>query len=146
MDHPNALGPVLGCCAHLAKERMDARLSGYDVTPAQTHALLYLHHHGGSAPQCELTAFWKVKPSTANGILDRMEEKGLVRRTVIGSDARKRLITLTEKGEERQLLFRERFMDTERALLRGFTLEEEQTLRSLLDRIIRNLEEDRKLC
>ena len=146
MDHPNALGPVLGCCAHLAKERMDARLSGYDVTPAQTHSLLYIHHHGGSEPQCEKTAILKVKPSTANGILDRMEEKGLIRRTVIGSDARKRLITLTEKGEERQLLFRERFMDTERALLRGFTLEEEQTLRSLLDRIIRNLEEDRKLC
>lgn len=145
MEYPKALGPMLGCCARLARERMDARLSGCDVTPVQTHALLYLHRHGGQAPQCEVTAFWKVKPSTANGILDRMEEKGLVRRTVSGSDARKRLITLTEKGKEQQALFQERLLDTERALLRGFTPEEEQTLRGLLDRIMRNLEEDRNL-
>lgn len=145
MYHPNALGPMLGHCAHLARERMDARLSRYDVTPAQTHALLYLHHHGGQAPQCAVTEFLKVKPSTANGILDRMEEKGLVRRTVSGSDARKRLITLTEKGAEQQALFQERFLDTERAMLRGFSREEVQLCRSFLERIIHNLEEDRTL-
>lgn len=145
MYHPNALGPMLGHCAHLARERMDARLSRYDVTPAQTHALLYLHHHGGQAPQCAVTEFLRVKPSTANGILDRMEEKQLVRRTVSGSDARKRLITLTEKGEEQQTLFQEGFLDTERAMLRDFTLEETETLRSLLERVIHNLEEDRTL-
>lgn len=145
MHHPNALGPMLGHCSHLARERMDARLSCYDVTPAQTHALLYLHHHGGQAPQCEVTEFLKVKPSTANGILNRMEEKGLVRRTVSGSDARKRLITLTEKGAEQQALFQERFLDTERAMLRGFTPEETELLRSLLNRVVQNLEEDRTL-
>jgi len=136
---------MLGHCAHLAKERMEARLSGCDVTPAQTHALLYLHRHGGQAPQYDVTAFLKVKPSTANGILDRMEEKGLVRRTVSGSDARKRLITLTEKGQEQQALFQERLLDTERVILHGFTAEEEQTLRGMLNRIICNLEEDRRV-
>lgn len=145
MHQANALGPLLGHCAHLARERMDARLSRYDVTPAQTHALLYLHQHGGQAPQCEVTEFLKVKPSTVNGILDRMEEKGLLRRTVSGSDARKRLVTLTEKGAEQQALFHERFLDTERAMLRGFTPEETELLRSLLNRVVQNLEEDRTL-
>lgn len=145
MHHPNALGPMLGHCSHLARERMDARLSRYDVTPAQTHALLYLHHHGGQAPQCEVTEFLKVKPSTANGILDRMEEKGLVRRTVSGRDARKRLITLTDKGNEQQALFQQGFLDTEHAMVRGFTPEETETLLALLGRVIQNLEEDRTL-
>ena len=89
MEYPKALGPMLGRCAHLTRERMDARLAGCDVTPAQTHTLLYLHRHGGQAPQCAVTEFLKVKPSTANGILDRMEEKGLVTRSVSGSDARR---------------------------------------------------------
>ena len=74
------LGPLLGHAAHLARERMDARLSRYDVTPAQTHTLLYLCGHGDCAPQRDVVAHLRVKPSTANGILDRMEEKGLIRR------------------------------------------------------------------
>lgn len=87
MHQINALGPMLGHAAHLARARLDARLNQYDVTPAQTHVLLYLARHEGQASQCELTEFLKVKPSTANGILDRLEKKGMVERSVSGSDA-----------------------------------------------------------
>ena len=73
---PSALGPLLGHAAHLARERMDARMSRYDMTPAQTHTLLYLCDQGGSVPQREVVEHLRVKPSTVNGILDRMEEKG----------------------------------------------------------------------
>ena len=124
MLYANALGPMLGRCAHLSRAGMEARLSQYEVTPVQTHVLLYLIRHGGQAPQCQVTDFLKVKPSTANGILDRMVETDLVVRSVSGSDARRRLITLTDKG-------------------RGLTPQETEQFRSLLCRIIQNLEEDR---
>lgn len=145
MRHGPRLGPTLGRAAHLSRAAMLLRVSKYDVTPAQTHVLLYLQHHGGQAPQCELTGFLRVKPSTANGVLDRMEEKGLVRRSVSGSDARRRLITLTEKGAEEQAAFQQGFLGAEEAMVRGFTPEEQETLLSLLDRVIKNLEED-KIC
>ena len=73
------IGPLLGHAAHLARERMDARLSRYDMTPSQTHTLLYLSSHGYTAPQRDVVEHLRVRPSTANGILDRMEEKGLIR-------------------------------------------------------------------
>ena len=92
-EDPRRLGPTLGWAAQMAKCAMDARVSRYDVTPVQAHVLMYLHQHGGQAPQRELTEFLRAKPSTVNGVLDRMEEKGLVRRSVIGEDARRRLIT-----------------------------------------------------
>ena len=130
MQQFNALAPQMGHAAHLARSRLDARLSQYDVTPVQTHVLLYLFHHGGQAPQCQLTAFLKVKPSTANGILDRLEEKGMVERSVSGADARRRFIT------------RKNFQAAEEQMLRGLTPEEVETFRTLLGRIIRNLEED----
>lgn len=145
MEKLNALGPILGRCAHLARERMDARLSQYDVTPVQTHVLMYLHRSGGQAPQNELTEFLKVRPSTANGILDRMAEKDLVLRTVSGSDARRRLITLTEKGRTQYALFFENFQTVEDLMVHGLTEEEQDQLRGLLDRVICNLEEDRTL-
>lgn len=146
MDHFHAFGPTLGRCAHLSKERMDARLSGRDITPAQTRILLYLNSHNGQAPQCEVTRFLRVKPSTANGILDRLEDRGFVTRSVSGSDARRRLITLTEKGREQKELFQQVYLDVENTILRGFSQEEIQLCQSFLDRIIQNLEEDRTLC
>ena len=141
-DCLQCLGPALGWAAKLSKANMDARVSRYDVTPAQTHVLLYLQQHGGRVPQHELAEFLRVKPSTVNGVLDRMEEKGLVRRSVSGSDARRRLITLTEKGAEQQALFQQSFLDVEAAMVRGFTQEERETLCALLDRVIQNLKEE----
>lgn len=143
-DCVRGLGPALGWAAKLAKANMDARVSRYDVTPAQTHVLLYLQQHGGRVPQHELAEFLRVKPSTINGVLDRMEEKGLVRRSVSGSDARRRLITLTDKGAEQQALFQQSFLDVEGAMVRGFTQEERETLCALLDRVIENLKEESK--
>ena len=72
---PDFLGPLLGHATHLARERMDARLSRYDMTPSQTHTLLYLSSHGYTAPQRDVVEHLRVRPSTANGILDRMEKR-----------------------------------------------------------------------
>ena len=145
MHENNLLGPLLGHCAHLARERLDARLTRYDVTPAQIHVLHYLYHCGNQAPQCEVTAHLKVRPSTANGILDRMEEMDLLRRSVSESDARKRLITLTEKGKSQQETLRRKFDETEQLMVKGLSREETAQLHTLLRRVMTNLEEDRNL-
>ena len=142
MHENKPLGPLLGYCAHLARERMDARLTPYDVTPAQIHVLHYLYHCGNEAPQCEVTAHLKVKPSTANGILDRMEEKNLLRRSISESDGRKRLITLTEKGAGLQEVLRQKFEETEQLMTQGFSEVETAQLHELLRRVMVNLEED----
>ncbi|MCI9647837.1 MarR family winged helix-turn-helix transcriptional regulator [Oscillibacter sp.] len=141
-EDPRRLGPTLGWAAQMAKCAMDARVSRYDVTPVQAHVLMYLHQHGGQAPQRELTEFLRAKPSTVNGVLDRMEEKGLVRRSVIGEDARRRLITLTDKGREQQSRFTESFLANEEAMVRGFSPAERETLLELLERIVENLKEE----
>ena len=141
----NALGPMLGRCAHLARERMDARMSRFGMTPAQTHVLRYLRQSGGQMPQRELLENLRVKPSTVNGILDRMEEKGLVERSVSGTDARQRVVVLTPAGIEREAEVKQSFLEAEALIARGLTEEETDTLRSLLERVIHNREEDRNL-
>ena len=141
----NALGPMLGRCAHLARERMDARMSRFGMTPAQTHVLRYLRQNGGQMPQRELLENLKVKPSTVNGILDRMEEKGLVERSVSGTDARRRVVALTPAGLEREAEAKQSFLEAEALIAKGLTEKETETLRTLLERVIHNLEEDRNL-
>ena len=139
------LGPLLGHCFHLARERLDARLAQYDITPAQVHVLHYLYHHGNTAFQSDVTAHLKVKPSTVNGILDRMEEKQLLQRTVSDTDARKKIITLTEKGTHQQTTLQQVFQETELLMIREFSTEEAELLHTLLHRVLANLEEDRKI-
>ena len=141
----NALGPRLGRCAHLVRERMDARMSRFGMTPAQTHVLRYLRQNGGQMSQRALLDSLKVKPPTVNGILDRREEKGLVERTVSGQDARQRGVALTPAGLEREKQAEQSFLEAEALIARGLTAEETDTLRSLLERVIHNLEEDRNL-
>ena len=132
-------GPLLGHCAHLAKEQMRSRMERFDMTPAQTHVLLYLHENGATT-QTALAEQMRVKAPTANGILDRMEEKGLLVRTVDGRDARRRLIRLTEKGEGLVEELRGQFILAESAILQGFDQAEQCQLKSFLQRIIKNLE------
>ena len=146
MEGEKPLGPMLGRAAHLSRERLDARLSKYDMTPVQAHLLLHLNRCGGQVPQCDLTEFLKVKPSTANGILDRMAEKELITRSVSGEDARRKLITITQKGRQQQRRFEKNFWEAETILTRGISAEEIAAFRALLERMIQNLEEDRATC
>ena len=87
----------------------------------------------------------KVKPSTANGILDRMEEKGLLSRSVSEQDARQRVITLTEKGAELREQVHQAFHESEELMMKGLSEGERDQLFACLERVIRNLEEDRSL-
>lgn len=133
-------GPLLGHCAHLAREQMRGRMCRYDMTPAQTNVLLYLHENG-ETNQTVLAEHLRVKAPTANGILDRMEEKGLLVRTVDGSDARRRLLDLTEKGRGLVAELQKQFLAEEACIVRGFSEGECAQLKALLHRVIENLEE-----
>lgn len=146
MEDTRSLGQSIACAAHLFRERADARMTKYDVTPLQAHVIMYLAHRGGQSTQQALGGHLRVKPSTVNGIVDRMVERGLVARSADESDARRRRIALTETGQAQLDQFRLELRDTERLFESQFTPEELTQFHSLLNRVIQNLEEDRKKC
>jgi DNA-binding MarR family transcriptional regulator len=74
-----------------------------------------------------------------------MEEKGLLSRSVSEQDARQRVITLTEKGAELREQVHQAFHESEELLMKGLSEEERDQLFACLERVIRNLEEDRSL-
>lgn len=142
-DGQPSLGHTLGHAANLCRERMSARVCRFDVTPVQFRVLLCLHQHEGKAQQNQVAQYLCVRPSTANGILNRMEEKGFICRTISGDDARRRLISLTELGAERYTQLTESFSSAEKVMTQNLSPEELQALQRLLDKVIQNLEEDR---
>lgn len=146
MEENRSLGQSIVCAAHLFRERADTRMAKYDVTPLQAHVIMYLAHCGGQSTQQALGGHLRVKPSTVNGIVDRMVERGLVVRSADESDARRRRVALTQAGQTQLDQFRREMWEAERLFESGFTPEELTQFHSLLNRVIHNLEEDRKRC
>lgn len=146
MDEPPELGRLISYCGHLGKMSNDQllRQAGYDVTPVQTHLLHHLACWAGEqgASQRDLERKLRLKPSTVNGIVDRLEAKGYVSRRTSPQDGRVRLVCLTDAGRSKVQDFHAIVEETERRFTAGLSGQEREQLKSLLYRIIENLENE----
>ena len=135
-------GPLLGYCDHQMMKLMVRKLRGYDVSPMQCRTLTFLYEQQGDVTQKNLQEFLRVKPPTVNGIVDRLEEKGLVYRTVSATDGRCRILALTEEGQRFHDDFQTVLHQVNERLERGFTQEEKAQFTAFLLRAGRNLTDE----
>jgi DNA-binding MarR family transcriptional regulator len=70
----------------------------YNVSAAQLNCLLALHENG-PLPPSQIAKYILVNSSTVTGIIDRLENKGLVTRSRISSDRRVITVELTKNGK-----------------------------------------------
>ena len=140
------LGRLIAYCSRLAKQYVDQSLhqAGYDVTPVQSRTLMYLSCCCGGRPvtQKDLEQELRLKPSTVNGIVNRLAEKGYLLRRTSPEDGRCRLISLTEAGQAAVETFRATLDGTGEWFSSCLSSEEEAFMRDLLSRIIENLENE----
>lgn len=141
---PDHFGPLLGYCDHQIMKQMVRRLRQYDVSPIQCRVLIYLEKQQKDVPQKELQQFLMVKPSTVNGVVERLEEKGLVTRSISPADARCRMVHLTEQGRSLYQEFLRVESEVHRQAEQGFSPEEIETLRAYLLRVAANLTDETK--
>ena len=132
-------GPLMGYCDHQVHKLMDLKLRSLDVSPMQSRVLAFLFHTEEDVNQRALEQFLMVKPSTVNGIVSRLEEKGLITRTTSDQDGRCRILRLTEQGRACHHRFKDVIDQVETQMEQGFTGEELALLRSFLLRVADNL-------
>jgi DNA-binding MarR family transcriptional regulator len=75
------------------------RLVQGHVSMSQMHVLWLLQHHG-EMPMSKLAVLLDVSMSNATGIIDRMEERGLVERVRVPDDRRVVLVRPAEAGRQ----------------------------------------------
>lgn len=75
------------------------RLRHHGVSPGHLHVVSMLERHGGM-PMSRVADVLDVSLSAATGIVDRMEERGLVERTRPAEDRRVVFVQLTESGRQ----------------------------------------------
>ena len=141
-ERPAHFGPLFGYCHHQVQKLMNRLLRQYDVSPMQCRTLTFLHDAEGEVNQKALEKHLMVKPSTVNGIVDRLEEKGMVRRSVSEWDGRCRLLSLTEEGRRFHDDFQDVLRQVNDRLERGFSQEEKAVFTDFLLRAARNLADE----
>ena len=147
-ERPAHFGMLFGYCDHQVHKLTGKLLRRYDVSPVQCRTLMFLHIAEGEVNQKTLERFLMVKPSTVNGIVDRLEEKELVRRTVSAEDGRCRILELTEEGRRFHDEFQAVVQQVNERLERGFSAEEKDLFTGFLLRAARNLTDkgDEEIC
>lgn len=119
---------------------IDDEMTAYDLTNVQWLPLLAIHL-GLADTAAELARVGYVDTGAMTRMLDRLEAKGLVRRTPCPKDARVMRLALTADGERlcRQVPYGlARVMNS---LLRGFSAAELAMLKSMVRRMLANAED-----
>lgn len=118
-------------------QEVDRRLAPHDLTHAQW-VPLYKLFRGECATSAELARDLQLDPAAVTRALDRLEAKGLVKRTRSRTDRRVVQLALTAEGRRVAPLVPAALAEVFNAHLAGFSADEWATLIDLLQRMLSN--------
>jgi DNA-binding MarR family transcriptional regulator len=120
----------------------DKRLAPLEMSAAQWIIVANLASGPGepksAADLCKVISY---DAGAMTRMLDRLEAKGLIRRTRSSQDRRLLNLELTEEGRAAYPRMREIAMNVQNRFLRGFTKAEGRQLESLLNRMLENAQD-----
>ena len=127
---------------HQMKQRGDRKLETYDITLEQAHALDFLvANMDEGITQKHMEKAFRRKGSSISSIVTNLEKKGLVERKTDLTDERRKIIRPLPKGIKIVKDFQVFFEELEAEMTKDFSTEDNALLTSLLNRIIKNLED-----
>jgi DNA-binding MarR family transcriptional regulator len=129
--------------AYRAYDRvLSEAFSAHDILTGQWSLLRVLWDEDNLS-QIEVASRMKIERASLTIMLNTVEKAGLITRRTAPGDRRKQLISLTRKGRALESVLVPIGMDVNAIALKGFSQREIAMARSLLQRMIDNLERDR---
>ncbi len=126
--------------SRLRRTAMDRLMKPMGITRSQWWVLTNLSRHEGDAlTQVELSRLLDVGKVTVGGLIDRLEENGLVERMPDPQDRRVRRITVSAKGRQLVEEMQAVAMEINESSMKGVTHEEQKVLIKVLSRMKENL-------
>ena len=115
----------------------DQSFSGMSVPQLACLCYLFYHAEEGGSPvyQRDLETCLKLRRSTISSLLNTLEKKSLIQRIPVSHDARLKQLVLTDAGQALGREVLEHFTGLNQVLVADLDPEEQDTLRSLLDKI-----------
>lgn len=135
---PYGVGYRIKLISQLLTRRFQENLEPYGLTPFHWLVLCCLWQENG-LPTSSIGYKLQQVGGTLTGVLDRMEERGLVRRERDLNDRRIWRIWLTEEGKELQHILPPIAMQLREEALQGISLADQKRFSHILDQILANL-------
>jgi len=118
------------------KHRMFAMAQEFDLAPQQMIALRMLG--AGPRKMSELAQALFCDNSNVTGIVDRLEERGLVRREAAEGDRRVKLLVLTKEGERIRIEITKRMAEPPPPIA-SLSEKDQRALRDILKRAVEGI-------
>jgi DNA-binding MarR family transcriptional regulator len=132
------IGFLLAKAGTLSTDLFRSRLARYDVRPRHYSVLSVLHVHPEQCTQQFLAGCLEVEPSSVVGVVDDLEDRGLVERRRDPGDRRRNILVVTERGEALIADIQRVAADLEHDLLAGVPERRRRELRTLLINVLGN--------
>lgn len=130
----NCINYLLTGAQHSVFQYMKKNLAQFDITPIQYGVLGCIWEFDMHNPK-DIAAHLGVENSTISGILERMENKGLIRRMIDSTDRRFIHIELTEVSKNLEVPVRTVVSEVDNVVLKQFDEKEIEILKNMLRRI-----------
>ena len=127
----------------MIQKSLIASVKDTGLTPGQPKVLDYLKNHDG-AVQKEIAINCHIEPASLTTILNGMENKGDIRRSICTTNRKYLNVFLTELGRKYVERLETEFAGIEKSALKSFTDDEKEQLIYLLEKLYDNLSEMRK--
>ena len=108
-----------------------AELAPFGITPGQYAILSCLWEEDSQTPR-QLAERLSLDSSSITGILDRVEQKGLIQRQAVPRDRRALQVVLTDKGQALNEPVKQAILDANKKVLKRFEDQESENLRKYL--------------
>jgi DNA-binding MarR family transcriptional regulator len=119
---------------HASRRRFLAVASEFELSPPQVRALGVLDPER-PVPMSELAEALHCDNSNVTGIVDRLEDRGLVERRSASHDRRVKMLAVTGRGAEVRARLAERLDEAPEPLAR-LSPEDQRTLRDIMRRAL----------
>ena len=139
MKSKREVGMVIKILSNEISKTMNKKSSEYGITGVQSRVIHYVASKDEDIFQKDIEANLHYRRSTVTGILNLMEENGLIKRVSVDYDARLKKIVVTDKGLCIKNRISKDINNMEKRLKTGLTQEELDTFFVVTDKIINNL-------
>lgn len=138
MELENCINFLLSTAQHNVFQYLNSQLAAYGITPAQYGVMNCLWKYKNITPK-QIGELLHLEASSVSGILERMQNNGLLERNIDPDNRRTIRVCPTQKTLDLQPAIEDIILKMNQLVLKSFTEQEQKQLREYLTTIV-NLE------
>ena len=136
------LGRNVHMLSRLLKRNTDIEVTKYGITGVQSAMIGFIYEETRKKDVFakDIEKAFDLRRASSAGLIQNMERNGLIKREMVGNDARLRKIVLTEKALELRKKLDKSIKSMEKKMQEGLTKEEIEKYIELTKKMAKNLE------